>query len=134
MYDNNCDCIGTAQAIGITKLQTHDEVIDAIIAGFTPGMKWDQRRVTHSGTQSDEHPCGTQFCMLGAICANFGIFPSDCGVTPLTNLLLDESISEDWSEVFTRMSEDAAINGLTFLSPEQKERLMSHLEWRSILL
>jgi hypothetical protein len=128
------DIIGSAQVIGIVKLKTHDEVIDAIIDGFIQGTHWDQRKVVHRATQSEEHPCGTQFCMLGAILTCFNLPAYDTPVLDLTKLLLEESIIKEWVNVFQCMSEDAAVNHLSFLLPEQKDKLLSRLTPKSIRL
>ena len=82
------------------KLKTNAEVIAAIKRGYE-GYKWDQSDVYHKGTSSKDHPCGTQFCLLGALSISFGLTPDTMGtVTQTTEWLISDKISWSWLKAF----------------------------------
>jgi hypothetical protein len=94
------------------KLKTNAEVIAAIKRGYE-GCKWDQYDVYHEGTQSEKHPCGTQFCLLGALSTDFGLTPDTMGTIAQTvQWLLDDRIAWSWTKAFYNTTEDGLLEDL----------------------
>jgi hypothetical protein len=110
------------------KLKTNAEVIAAIKRGYE-GCKWDQSDVYDEGTMSKEHPCGTQFCLLGALSISFGLNPDTMGTVMQTaSWLIDDKIVNSWTNVFYNTTRIEALQDLSsILSTEEYEDLKNFL-------
>lgn len=137
----------------IERLKTHDEVIDMIEKGFEGTSTYQQAVYVDSTTRSLNYPCGTQFCLLGAVVtgsykkcmeASRGDIHKQLRLASLyrtiseeldinsSRLFLGDEITEDWKSVFVRTTPLAALSDLqTFLTKEQFDRLYSILKQNS---
>lgn len=110
------------------KLKTNGEVIAAIKRGFPKTAKYDQLRFT-SDDKSETHPCGTAYCMFGAIAINYGGIHAD--VCSMQRSIIDEKILYHWQSVFGSPTPETAFSKMKeFLTEKQYDEITTFLKKR----
>jgi hypothetical protein len=109
------------------KLKTNGEVIAAIKRGFPKTAKYDQLRFT-SDDKSETHPCGTAYCMFGAIAANYGGIHGSANL--MMNMVIEKrgSLFHNWSAVFGATRAEGAFREMKkFLTEKQYTEITTFL-------
>ena len=108
------------------KLKTNGEVIAAIKRGFPKGIKYDQSRYYNTRDVSEQHPCGTSYCIFGAIAVNYGGIHTQ--IRQMQELVIDQKILSKWQEVFyPSVSKAAFANMKEFLTEKQCKEITTFL-------
>lgn len=107
------------------KLKTNGEVIAAIKQGFLKSTKYDQ--LLFAGIdRSDEHPCGTAYCMFGAIAVNYGGLRGD--ICRMQASIIDGKIVSQWQNVFGSPTPETAFSKMKeFLTEKQYTEITTFL-------